>query len=206
MKQQLKITISSYWHAGTGRTSGNHVDRLVEKDQNDLPFLNGRHLKGLIRDAVQRAEAWNWYDNTFEHTHSSLSEWWFGSQSSTVSTNTMARFETFPGVIAVSNATLLDHEIAALNENPALKTGLYTSLFSTAIDHQTGTAKDQSLRGIEVAVPMTLVAEIECSDEKAKDIFTAISKAVSLIDHVGGQRNRGLGRCEMTLQTEGVHS
>jgi CRISPR/Cas system CSM-associated protein Csm3 (group 7 of RAMP superfamily) len=47
----LTIDIRGYWHSGTGRGSGSHLDALVDTAHDGLPYLSGRHIKGLLRDA-----------------------------------------------------------------------------------------------------------------------------------------------------------
>ncbi|MBJ7556673.1 RAMP superfamily CRISPR-associated protein [Marinomonas spartinae] len=201
MHQQLTINITSYWHTGTGRTSGSHVDSLVEKDASGLPFLNGRHLKGLLRDAITRADDWGWFNDfpILEHGQSSLPDWLFGSRPTNTDPANETRFNTVPGIIAVSNAQLPSSDYEILANEPELKSELYRHIFSTAIDHHSGVAKEKSLRGIEVTVPLTLYADIDCNDSQAEQVFQYLNKAINLIDHVGGMRNRGLGRAQLNL-------
>lgn len=201
--KQLVIDISSYWHAGSGRTSGSHVDRLVEKNSNGLPYLNGRHNKGLIRDAVARAEHWGWFDDlpAIDTNSLSLTEWLFGTHSNSNTSSDDTRFDSVAGQLLISNATLSTQEMDILSKQPDLRAKLYRHLFSTAIEHATGTAKEHSLRGIEVVIPLTLTAEIECLDShQAPQTFEYLSRAITLIDHVGGMRNRGLGRATLSLK------
>ncbi len=197
----LVIEISSYWHAGTGRTSGSHVDSLVEKTASGLPLLNGRHNKGLIRDAVYRAEDWGWFDDlpALDTQGLSVTDWLFGSRNNSEDDT---RFDTSSGQLIVSNATLTADEATILEDdkNVELRKKLYRHIFSTAIEHATGTAKEHSLRGIEVVIPLTLSAELECLDGQQADlVFQYLERAISLIDHVGGMRNRGLGRATLSL-------
>lgn len=204
MNKQLTVAIHSYWHAGTGRTSGSHVDSLVEKDKNGIPLLNGKHLKGLLRDAVSRAAYWGWFDDLeLPVANQALAGWLFGSQNNSVNEDDSSRFDTTAGLIFVSNAELplSDHMILSKKGSEKLKAGLFRHVFSTAIDEQTGTAKDQSLRGIEVVIPLTLNAEITFNGDQqaATEVFNVLEKSLSLIDHVGGMRNRGLGRATLSL-------
>lgn len=198
--KKLIMDISSYWHAGTGRTSGSHVDSLVEKTASGLPLLNGRHNKGLIRDAINRADDWGWFKDLSEIDTQglSLTDWLFGSRHHSEADDT--RFDTSAGQLIVSNATLSANEVMTLEADIELREKLYRHIFSTAIEHATGTAKEHSLRGIEVVIPLTLCADIECLDSQQADVvFQYLERAISLIDHVGGMRNRGLGRATLSL-------
>ena len=49
---RYKIEFFSYWHCGSGQTAGADVDELVVRDVSGLPFVPGRTLKGLLREAV----------------------------------------------------------------------------------------------------------------------------------------------------------
>ena len=52
----LTITFFSWWHAGSGLGRGGDADALVIRDATGLPYLPGKTVKGLLRDAVQLAE------------------------------------------------------------------------------------------------------------------------------------------------------
>jgi len=207
MNKQLTVEIHGYWHAGTGRTSGSHVDSLVEKDDLGLPLLNGRHLKGLLRDAVSRAVHWGWFDELQQDLPvniDDLENWLFGSQSTNDnSDDDSSRFNTTPGTLFISSAQLNegDREILSGEDATELKAGLFRHIFSTAIDEKTGTAKNRSLRGAEVVIPLTLYSDITFNGDAniATTVFKVIEQALSLIDHVGGMRNSGLGRATLSL-------
>ena len=47
-----KITFYDYWHCGSGLSAGADVDLLVIKDKNKLPFVPGKTMKGLVREAL----------------------------------------------------------------------------------------------------------------------------------------------------------
>lgn len=202
----LIVDIQGLWHAGSGRTSGSHVDLTVEKDRFGLPFSGGKHLAGLIRDAIDRAECWGWYQREDNNGGTPLESLLFGTRTDADDEN---RFATEPGVLMVSDARLPSEEHAYLAQQApgvdaeiaskviAMREGLYRSLFSTAIDHRTGTAKTNSLRGVEVTIPLRLEAELTCDHPDAELLFAYVKKALPLIDHIGGMRNRGLGRAEL---------
>jgi len=52
MELNYKIKILSDWHIGSGLDSATDVDALVLKDDNKLPYIPGKTIKGLIKDAV----------------------------------------------------------------------------------------------------------------------------------------------------------
>jgi len=91
-----------------------------------------------------------------------------------------------------SNATLQEKEKQVLIAEPSLKKHLYDKITSTKIDKESGLALDKTLREIEVVVPLTLYGEIECDDEEV------LNKAMQMIKQIGLNRNRGLGRCQIS--------
>ena len=49
---KYEIEFFSNWHCGSGLAAGADVDALVIKDNNGLPYVPGRTLKGLLREAA----------------------------------------------------------------------------------------------------------------------------------------------------------
>lgn len=47
------IEFFSQWHCGSGLSAGADIDLLVIKDKEGMPFIPGKTLKGLIREAVE---------------------------------------------------------------------------------------------------------------------------------------------------------
>lgn len=185
----LKLELKGYWHAGGGRGAGSVYDAVVYRSAEGLPLLAGRHLKGLLRDALWRAENWNW-----EGFQQGITSTLFGGRPEE-SGDTPPK----PGLLRVGDATLPDDVAKWLcsKEGQALRPGLFRGIYSTAVEHDTGMAKDHTLRGIEVTVPLTLNARIEPigSGEKLPGGWQRlIEKVLPLIEAVGAHRSRGLGR------------
>lgn len=188
----LKIEIRSDWHPGTGRGSGFHLDALTHEGADGLPRLPGRTLKGLLRDALYRAEAWGW---------SEVPE---GSTEAIFGARADLDGKTTAGLLRVADATL-PAEVAAYlttEEGKPLIPGLYRERFSTAIDPQTGVAAGRSLRGMRVVVPLTLFAPVAEVPGVAPvpGWRKRLAAVLPLIDAVGAQRTRGLGRAVLTWQ------
>jgi hypothetical protein len=195
---KLKIDIHSYWHAGTGKGEGAVLDAVVLRDTDGLPYLPGKTVKGLLRDAVYRACQWN------RVQPKNLDEMLFGMR--TFDENSyVKRSDTRPGKLMVGDAQMED-ELRKWLRNPKehdaelLKKGLFFPIYSTAIEADTGTAKNQSLRGIEVTMPLTLYAELDVLADAPDDWQTELKKALPLIRAVGAGRSRGLGRATVSLE------
>lgn len=215
---KLEIELLNYWHAGSGRGSGYHLDALCERDADALPILPGRQLKGLLRNALHRAESWGWLaeftlpPGPLQHHEVLL----FGSASQQLHRNA-----TEPGMLKVDSARLPAAERCWLADQSQsdLRVELFGELFSTAINEQ-GSARRYSLRGTEVCIPLTLEAPLalELSSQhpdlrKQQKCYLedgtgwqVLTAALSLIDAIGAHRSRGLGeaRLQLILARQGV--
>ena len=78
-----------------------------------------------------------------------------------------------------------------------LQDNLYDVIASTKIGDD-GIAVDDSLREIEVVIPLILEGKI--LDIKTKDDFDKLSKCLKMIKRMGLNRNRGLGRCNFEVE------
>lgn len=192
----LKLAISSYWHAGTGAGQGALLDSVVEKDKLGLPYLPGRTLKGILRDAVYRWEGFGGYKDMAGQ--GSITELLFGVWGDEGK-------ETTQGIVRVGSAEMerdFRQAIEHHSERSQLVSYLYTEYFSTAIDSKTGTAVEKSLRGVELVIPMDLYADISLLDHTdiSLDVFALLEQAFPLVQAVGKQKNRGLGRTELSWE------
>lgn len=173
MKISYKIKFYSDWHCGSGLAAGADVDMLVIKTPDKLPFLPGKTVKGLIR------EAYTWVASSAEDVTLRL----FGP-------DTPATDKT-PAEAFFTDAELPQEEQNALVATRSQQY-LYRKISSTAIDEK-GVAKHQSLRKIEVAVPCTLQGCIYHVPDEAVD---NVIDAMKYIKRLGTGRSRGLGRCQ----------
>ncbi len=207
---QLHIRLFSFWHVGSGRGGGLTVDAVVHKDASGLPELPGRTIKGLVRDAVARSEAWG-------HLAAGTTHAWFGSDGRNYrghleegrrddDPQRTDRYQTDAGLLVIDNAVLPAPVAAWLRQDDTgLRDGLYQHLYATAVDGDSGSAKHRSLRGTEVAVPLDLYAPIslrpgaEPSDDDRRwpDL---LPPCLPLIRGLGVSRTRGLGRCCFRLE------
>ncbi|MFA7083896.1 MAG: RAMP superfamily CRISPR-associated protein [Arcobacteraceae bacterium] len=176
MTLKYKIKFFDYWHLSSGLSSGAKLDSTVVKDKENIPYVPAKTIKGLVK---QTAELLYANDDFIKHC--------FGVQGKDM------------GKCYFANANLdktTKDEIVFNN----LQDNLYDVIASTKIG-ENGIAIDNSLREIEVVVPLTLegeILDIESNEDKEKLI-----NAMKLIKRVGLNRNRGLGRCEfMDFESE----
>ena len=134
-----EIEFFSNWHCGSGLAAGADVDALVIKDKNGLPYVPGRTMKGLLRDASSALCENKESINTI-----------FGVTGDEDGHKTGCSF--------FGNATLSHAEYQYIVEQ-GLAPHLYQTFASTRID-ENGIAKDNTLRKIETVVPCKLEGEI----------------------------------------------
>jgi len=187
---QLNLDIRSYWRAGSGDGGGAYADLLVIKKQG-LPYLPGKQLKGLLKNAMTTCVQAQVNSNPKIIPKTIIDEL-FGQEGA-----------TSKGLIEISNATLPVIEKQWLLEDKGRIKMLYHTKDSQAVDYATGTTKPGSLRTMEVAVPMQLCAEINLTSAingyNIEQIKKWMEYSCQLITHIGANRNRGLGRVNITL-------
>jgi CRISPR/Cas system CSM-associated protein Csm3 (group 7 of RAMP superfamily) len=169
MKVHYKIVFLDFWHMGSGVSSGGVYDSVVIKDRNDLPFVPGKTIKGLVREIAEMAE-----DEVFVLQ---------------VCGNEKKGASSY-----FADATLPKEVAEAIVAND-LQSYLYDVLSFTAINEK-GVAKDNSLREIEVAVPLELEGFVEVEDEHSD----SLKRYLRSIKRMGLSRNRGFGRCRIEIK------
>ena len=192
-KATMILRMQGYWAVGSGKGGGNEVDNRIDRDSEGLPYVPGKMLKGLIKDACIRLQKAGNKDFDF------IDEV-FGSADEDSSLN---RTATKTGKLYISDARLSPAVRIALTktENKSAKDNMTRNIYSTAINDKTGTADDKSLRGYEVAVPMDLYATLECDCDKTT--FDCIKIAASkLVCAVGSHKTRGLGEVIIEFKEE----
>ncbi len=206
----LSFDLGAFWHIGTGQGESAHVDAAVARDVDGLPVLHGRAIKGLLREALTAAEE-------LGQVPAGVAAWLCGTPARQPADDTTGlrrhRFESHPGHATFTNAVLPEswRAFATGDRQGNRIATLFDVVQATAIDEETGQAKDHSLRAVEVAVPMTLTAEVTLEPGAAPPPWTvpgtetpidwvaALERALPLLRGLGAHRNRGLGRVRVTL-------
>lgn len=190
---RLRFELLGWWHAGTGRGDGARADAVVRRSHGGLPFLPGRTAKGLLRDACGTLR-------DLGRVRQDELVAWFGSEllSRTKDAEEEARYTSVPGALRFSSATLgAEWEAwgASRGDTEDHRRLLFGTLASTAVDEE-GVARDATLRTIEVAVPVALIATVEGPDDPRW--IAGVRESLPLIRAVGAHRTRGLGRVAVT--------
>ncbi len=181
------ITFHSDWHCGSGLAAGADVDALVIKDKDHLPYVPGKTLKGLIRQAVEDLLSFGVTlkdKGLIEKTFGKLTE---------EGNNTIWKHDQ----VFFSNAELEESSRQYICQQ-RLQKYLYRNIANTAINPKTGIADKHSLRKVEVCPPgVVLHAYI---DNVPDEMVGLITDGMKFIKRLGVNRNRGLGRCTITVK------
>lgn len=192
MNISFKIRFHSEWHCGSGLAAGADLDALVIKN-NGLPFVPGKTIKGLVREAVAEIlilrgvtdEKQKLFIETFGNSED--------KNELGICDNDLVR----KGSAFFENAEL-EENIRYTIQKDNLEKYLYRSISSTAIDDD-GIAVKHSLRRLETVVPCELCGRIlEIPDAFANDMIDGLR----YIKRLGLNRNRGLGRCDFYIKEE----
>lgn len=172
---KYEIKFLSYWAVGSGKGGGLGADAVVLKE-NELPIIPGKTLKGLVREAFNEL-----YDNDSVDL--------FGHHKKE---NDDDKTPNKKGKVHFGSARLPKELREGLMKNSNISRELYHTRTSTALEDGKQ-AKENSLRKMQVCIPLTLEAEIEVElDEHEKK---QIKLALKGLRFIGEKRYRGLGRC-----------
>lgn len=129
---KYKITFLDYWHLSSGLSAGAKLDSTVTRDENGLPYIPGKTIKGLIKE---------------QSNNNKFLEICFGEKGNKI------------GYCHFSNLEIEENTKKSIIKN-SLQNQLFDQIASTKID-ENGIAKSGSLREIEVVIPISLFGEIK---------------------------------------------
>lgn len=202
MDIRYTLRFFSEWHCGSGLAAGADLDALVVKDRDGLPYVPGRTLKGLVREAVENvlffhagADLASEEARLFVETFGNADDPDWNRMPSDADSADLAR----KGSAFFSNAEFSEAIRAALLRE-GLVSYLYNGRASTAINAE-GVAKAHSLRRVETAVPCELAGTILGVPEAFAD---TLKRGLRFIKCLGLDRNRGLGRCEFIVEEDRI--
>jgi len=197
MNLNYKVQMLSDWHCSSGLTSGADVDLLCIKDANGFPVIPGKALKGLLKEAALVLCAFDKCDSGWENFIIDT----FGIQTDRENEEDLNDIQDDKKAddevtSFFSSATLSERVIRSVVNNEKKKNTLFRKLASTGVNDN-GVAKDHTLRKIEVVIPLTLFAQVN----DVKDIYKEkLEKCLKLVKRLGMIRNRGLGRCILSVK------
>jgi CRISPR-associated protein Csx10 len=191
---ELTLTFKSDWHIGTGTGIPGYIDALVKRDANRLPFMPGKSLHGVWRDAcetVADALGENW--PSFVHVV-------FGRKPN----NDAAGDVPYSSLGALTLPSLhLSDAVRAKVMNQQLHAQLTTLRPGIAIEDTTGQAKTDMLRIVEMAVAGSVLhgqAELTLVGDSLTAAHALLYGGTKLLQSIGGDRRRGAGSCELEMR------
>jgi hypothetical protein len=192
----LKIKLLSDTTFGRGDGVAGLVDQEVEHDPNGFTYLRGRTLKGLLSEECDNLIAiLTNYRSSWETVACNL----FGTLGSTI--NTIA-------AVHVGDACLpedLRQAVAFQIEDKTLtKTEVLDSLTTirrqTAIDTQSGTSDEGSLRSFRVVLrDLCFTADLSFATTPSDEMLSLLAVGAMALRHLGSGRNRGRGHVQCTV-------
>jgi CRISPR-associated protein Csx10 len=191
---ELILTFKSDWHIGTGTGIPGYIDALIKRDANGLPFMQGKSLHGVWRDAcetVADALGGNW--PSFVHLV-------FGRKPNQDAVSDVP----YSSLGALTLPSLhLSNAVRANVMNQQLHAQLTTLRPGVAIDDTTGQAKTDMLRIVEMAVAGTVLhgqAELTLAGDSLTAAHALLYGGTKLLQSIGGDRRRGAGSCELEMR------
>jgi CRISPR/Cas system CSM-associated protein Csm3 (group 7 of RAMP superfamily) len=182
-----QIEFFTFWHTSSGLSGGTYADLLVNKTKGNLPYLPGKTLKGLLRDAAECIHQLHPELVTSDFIIDVFGE----DQQKKEKKKEVAR----EAKCFFSNGYLSKTLQEGINKEDS--DFLYQVISSTQID-DSGQAVDHSLRQLEVTVPLTLYAEVE--DFPNQDNYIKqLERCMKYTRKLGLNRSRGLGRCQFSI-------
>ena len=201
MSKLTIITMLSDWHVGSGTGRPGSIDRLVQRDPHNLPYIPAKTLTGILRDGCELVVA-GLDEGSGGRWHEWL-EYLFGSQPPLEPQGT----EKTPVTAALSMRSA--HFPASLQQALQQKRELQAALTfvkpGVAIDPKSGTAEPECLRFEEmVRSGSYLEAKYELNVTGLEDLQIHTLEAIlvagaALVERLGGKRRRGAGKCQIKL-------
>ena len=199
-RNYLHLRFDSDWHVGSGAGIPGSVDRQVLRDEEGFPYVPGKTLTGILRDAaewiadVRDAEK---KGNKWKNVLIGL----FGEQPESHG-GTPGGFAS-GAAIGIGSAELswgLRNYVHGLREASGadLRAALFTVRPGVKIDRATGRALEDHLYSTERVRGCTLYAPVKyLRGPLSKDEEKLLEDAIRVVRRLGGKRRRGGGRCRL---------
>lgn len=182
---RIEVAFDAEWLVAGGESVLGTADLAPMKDAEGLPFIPGRSLRGVLREAVCLVDeciGGGWAAHLFGERLVAGGEHHYRD-----------------GTVRVGNALLVG-KLAAACPTPDARRDLYATVRRTALTDDR-VARRHTLRELEVCIPgLVLVADLQVTDEKSLQV---LAFACGLVRSLGHGRSRGLGRCRLSVVTGG---
>ncbi len=197
-RRRLKIRFDSDWHIGSGAGIPGSVDRQVLRDEDGLPYIPGKTITGVLRDAAE------WIAYIRQDVRGDGKDWkgalaeLFGEQQPEPGGGKDGN-PARPAKIGVSSAEIAPEVrsyILDADNQINISFSFYTVHPGVKINPETGRAEDNHLFSTERArSDCILYADVLFMDEVSEDGKKLLDDAVKAVRRIGGKRRRGAGEC-----------
>lgn len=195
MSYNIKIKVSvetkSPIHLSSGQADVN-VDADVVHDKYGLPYFPAKRLKGLLYESAIEVKEMTEETDIKEVSQNTIDELF---QHTSTDVQMIAEDLYFPDYekLKVDLEYLEARYPAYVRKEDVLQE--FTSIrYQTAIDKETGTAADGSLRNIRVVDENITFSGIWEIQNAEKEHMTVLALAMKNLNWAGGKRNRGFGK------------
>ncbi|MCY0886375.1 MAG: RAMP superfamily CRISPR-associated protein [Firmicutes bacterium] len=187
---RVRIRFLSDWAVGAGFGRAGDLDSLVARDEDGLPFVPAKSLVGVWRSACEFVAQALDADRLMKWVRAI-----FGGP--------LQNEPVQPGRLWVRPARLPESVRCRALAKPALREAL-TSVKPGVALNPNGVAEGRQLRLMEVArAGAELEAEagwtVPWRKEEAQVATALLVLGLTQVDHLGADRRRGLGRCQVTI-------
>ena len=194
MKYKLSIKLNSDLATSSGTGFGSLIDADVCYDENGFPYIPAKRLKGLLREASLEYCEWSGEDvKKLDEIYGK--EGMKNSCPLKISDAYLANYDLF-----LQDLNKLPKKFQKyMTKQKIIDLFTYTR-HQTAIDEETGSGKENSLRSIRVVRKnneFTSLLEIDTSLDKS-----FIENSLKFLKHIGMNRTRGFG--EITCKLEEI--
>ena len=193
MRKKLQIELKSDLCAGSGESLGSLIDTDICYDEYGFPYIPSKRLKGLIKEAFIEYMDWKKDESLIK-----IKEELFGTEDSRNSGNLRIDNAYLKNISSIENdiENIEEQYKKYLSKQRIVE--LNTDIrYQTAVDEESGVAKENSLRSIRVLESGNVFeAFIKCDKEAEEKI---LEKCIKLLTHMGNNRTRGLGEVKCSI-------
>jgi CRISPR-associated protein Csx10 len=200
----LTIKMCSDWHIGSGAGRPSSIDRLVQRDQYNLPFIPAKSLTGIWRDSCELLA--QGLDNGKPNgAWQQWVTWLFGEQQPEEDENRATDVTPAIAQLSVRSAHFPKTLQSALQNNVLLQSMTTFVKPGVSINPYTGSALAEHLRFEEMSRTGAILQaeyQLDCaalSPEQQKIAEAILVAGASMVERLGAKRRRGAGRCCITV-------
>jgi CRISPR-associated protein Csx10 len=201
----LQIKMLSDWHIGSGTGRPGNIDRLVQRDTCNLPYIPAKSLTGIWRDGCELVVQGLDADQSDMHWQQWVN-WLFGEQQPAENENRVIATIPLAANLSVRSAHFPEALQNAFRGNVMLQNMTTFVKPGVKINSHTGSALADCLRFEEMTrrgavLEADFSIQLESLTPEQQQIAKAILVAGALmVERLGAKRRRGAGLCKINVK------